>query len=314
MMTKQISKREWERLSAYLDQQLSAKEITGLETRLQTDTTLAAALQELQIIRGAMKQLPRLQAPRNFTLTPQMVGVQKPLKFRWYPVLRFASVLTSLLFVVIVMGDLFGVGTLMSKQEMVAPAMAPAAEYQVEEFGEVDRISDDELPVSEIEIMVSEPDVDTVLESALAEKASGNVSEEPVVGLAEPAPMSEETEDQAYEMSPAEPEAAEPAPVIEEAEGQVREISPTVPVVAEAPPVAEELESLAVEISPEESTDTFAGEALLADNAKVHLEDEGIAPTDEPSAILWLPILEIILGVLAVVTTFFAIYLHKRES
>ncbi len=77
MMTKQISRRDWERLSAYLDHQLTDKENAGLAGRLGSDKALQAALTELQMTRYALSQLPHLQAPRNFTLTSEMVGVQK---------------------------------------------------------------------------------------------------------------------------------------------------------------------------------------------------------------------------------------------
>jgi hypothetical protein len=54
-------------------------------------------LKELRQTRGLLRQLPQRRAPRNFTLTPKMVGQKPPLP-RTYPAFRFASVLATLLF------------------------------------------------------------------------------------------------------------------------------------------------------------------------------------------------------------------------
>ena len=88
--------RDVEKLSAYLDGQLKPSEIARLEARLQTDPELASVLKELRQARGVLRQLPQRRAPRNFTLTPKMVG-QKPPMPRTYPVFRFATVLATLL-------------------------------------------------------------------------------------------------------------------------------------------------------------------------------------------------------------------------
>jgi hypothetical protein len=95
-MTQTLSFRDVEKLSAYLDGQLKPSEVARLESRLQTDPQLASALKELRQARGILRQLPQRRAPRNFTLTPKMVGQKPPLP-RTYPVFRFASVLATLL-------------------------------------------------------------------------------------------------------------------------------------------------------------------------------------------------------------------------
>lgn len=88
--------RDVEKLSAYLDGQLKPSEIARLESRLQTDPELASILKDLRQTRGLLRQLPQRRAPRNFTLTPKMVGQKPPLP-RTYPAFRFATVLASLL-------------------------------------------------------------------------------------------------------------------------------------------------------------------------------------------------------------------------
>lgn len=89
--------RELENLSAYLDGQLDPKESTMLESRLKSDPELASALQDLRSARGILRKLPARKAPRNFTLTRQMVGLNPPLP-RSYPLIRFATVFASILF------------------------------------------------------------------------------------------------------------------------------------------------------------------------------------------------------------------------
>jgi hypothetical protein len=95
-MTQTPSFRDVERLSAYLDGQLKPSEITRLESRLQSEPELASVLKDLRQARGLLRQLPQRRAPRNFTLTPKMVGQKPPLP-RTYPVFRFATVLATLL-------------------------------------------------------------------------------------------------------------------------------------------------------------------------------------------------------------------------
>jgi len=95
-MTQTPSFRDVEKLSAYLDGQLKPSESARLESRLQTDPELASVLKELRQARSLLRQLPQRRAPRNFTLTPKMVGQKPPLP-RTYPVFRFATLVATLL-------------------------------------------------------------------------------------------------------------------------------------------------------------------------------------------------------------------------
>lgn len=88
--------REIEQLSAYLDGQLNTSELARMETRLNSDPELASVLSDLRAARGILQQLPKRKAPRNFTLTRQMVGLKPPMP-RTYPVFRFAAVFASLM-------------------------------------------------------------------------------------------------------------------------------------------------------------------------------------------------------------------------
>lgn len=95
-MKQSHSFRDVEKLSAYLDGQLKPSEKARLESRLLTDPELASILKDLRQTRGLLRQLPQRRAPRNFTLTPKMVGQKPPLP-RTYPAFQFATVLATLL-------------------------------------------------------------------------------------------------------------------------------------------------------------------------------------------------------------------------
>ena len=95
-MTQTPSFRDVEKLSAYLDGQLKPSELAHLESRLKTDPELVSILKDLRQTRSLLRQLPQRRAPRNFTLTPKMVGQKPPLP-RTYPAFRFATVLATLL-------------------------------------------------------------------------------------------------------------------------------------------------------------------------------------------------------------------------
>jgi anti-sigma factor RsiW len=91
-----MNQRDLELLSSYLDGQLKPSDSARLEARLSTDPNLRAVLDDLRSARGLLRRLPLRKAPRNFTLTPKMVGKNPPLP-RAYPAFRFVSALATLL-------------------------------------------------------------------------------------------------------------------------------------------------------------------------------------------------------------------------
>ncbi len=112
--------RDVELLSAYLDGQTSPSDSTRLEARLKTDPELASALDALHASRTLLRRMPKRRAPRNFTLTPQMVGRKPPLP-RSYPVFRFATVMATVLFAL----------SFLTNQTARLAASAPEAEYGI---------------------------------------------------------------------------------------------------------------------------------------------------------------------------------------
>ncbi|MBL6966525.1 MAG: hypothetical protein ISR60_08200 [Anaerolineales bacterium] len=137
-MTDQISRRDWEHLSAYLDGQLAEKERALLAARLKQNPALQSALDDLAALRGALHSLPQMRAPRNFTLTPQMVALRPTRAARLYPTFRLASVLSSLLFVIVLLGNFFAPNrmAMAPAQELAAPAAQKIAEEEVEMIAE----------------------------------------------------------------------------------------------------------------------------------------------------------------------------------
>jgi anti-sigma factor RsiW len=102
-----MNQRDLELLSSYLDGQLKPSDSARLESRLSTDPDLRSVLNDLRSARGLLRQLPLRKAPRNFTLTPKMVGKNPPLP-RAYPAFRFVTALATLLFFFTVGLNIFG--------------------------------------------------------------------------------------------------------------------------------------------------------------------------------------------------------------
>ena len=118
-----------ELLSAYLDGELSEEERRTLEARLSRDPELRADLRAMHRTVSLMRELPQVEAPRNFILTPSMTEQQVPEKkagtrrrrTTWVaPFLTAATTVVSLLFAIVLVGDL-----LLSRIGGMASAPAP---------------------------------------------------------------------------------------------------------------------------------------------------------------------------------------------
>jgi len=92
-----MNQRDLEQLSSYLDGQLNPSDSSRLEARLKREPELVSVLDDLRAARGLLRQLPQRRAPRNFTLTRKMVGINPPLP-RSYPAFRFVTAIATLLF------------------------------------------------------------------------------------------------------------------------------------------------------------------------------------------------------------------------
>jgi anti-sigma factor RsiW len=124
--------RDLELLSAYLDRELSQGEKTRLISRIVKEPELARALEDLRQTRSMLRRTPQRKAPRNFTLTPKMVGIRPPVP-RVVPALSWASAVAALMFVCtmgynfIAMGGAFGAAS-PKANDSYGIAQAPATQ------------------------------------------------------------------------------------------------------------------------------------------------------------------------------------------
>lgn len=148
-MTTPISSREWEALSAYLDNQLNARERARLEKRLREDASLRSALDGLRRTRQFLRKQPQMRAPRSFALSPEMAGfrdevhhgapqaARRPVRPTppAYPALRLAFALATFFFVIVFFGDLAAHRLQPAGAVVVQRKEAMAPEAPVQGFG-----------------------------------------------------------------------------------------------------------------------------------------------------------------------------------
>ncbi|MFV1858763.1 MAG: anti-sigma factor [Anaerolineales bacterium] len=96
-----IARRDLERLSAFLDGELSPAEAEKLGARLATDKHLSGTLEALRATAEAVRSLPEVSTPRSFALTEEMVRPR-----RAYPILQLSTAVAALGFVLVVGADL----------------------------------------------------------------------------------------------------------------------------------------------------------------------------------------------------------------
>ena len=201
-LTKTEAEKQQETLSAYLDNGLTPAEREEFEAKLSTDTALQASLEAQRLVKENIGQLPRMRAPRNFTLDPAAYGrPASDTAFRLYPVMRAATALAAVLFIFLFSLQFFTSGV--SQLETVS--QAPVAANGV--FEERDD-SDTNAETAEETALVA--GAETMSEAAgEAAPAEGVVEEEAIEEAME--------EEEAEEESAAEDMAEEAAPPAEPA-------------------------------------------------------------------------------------------------
>ncbi len=131
--------RNWERvdeqLSAYIDGALSPQERARLEAQLDRDADLRARLESLRRMVALIRAMPPAPAPRNFLLTPEMVRqppprVRQPVPAarRFAPALTFATAVSGLLCVILLVGNLVTAGWGGPRAAAPIPMIAPGTE------------------------------------------------------------------------------------------------------------------------------------------------------------------------------------------
>ena len=123
-----ISPRDLERLSAYLDGALQARDRDQLQRRLRAEAALASALKDLEGMRALVQRVPQRRPPRSFTLTQAMVGAEPKRSFAGWNSLNLVSAVATLMLVIVLAGDFWAGGL------QPLDAGAPAAEEAPQAF------------------------------------------------------------------------------------------------------------------------------------------------------------------------------------
>ncbi|PWB54954.1 MAG: hypothetical protein C3F13_05740 [Anaerolineales bacterium] len=123
-MKNQMTTRDIELLSAYLDNQLSSKDRAHLEARLTAEPELRKELQALDQTRQLLRQLPRHRAPRNYYLKPDMV-TRPAQALKLAPIFGVVSAVASVLLALVMIGSRLATPT---SQVALAPAQALPSE------------------------------------------------------------------------------------------------------------------------------------------------------------------------------------------
>ena len=80
-MKANLTAREFEQFSAYLDGQLTPGEAAKIEELLRANSEWRLAIEELAATRSLLRSAPRYRIPRSFTLTPEMARQAKRRSF-----------------------------------------------------------------------------------------------------------------------------------------------------------------------------------------------------------------------------------------
>jgi anti-sigma factor RsiW len=104
-MKNQINSRDYELISAYLDNQLSSKDHAFFEERLKADPELQKELNEISDTRLILRSLPQRRAPRNYYVTVEAVRPRSNLKLA--PIFGIVSAAASVLLALVIFGSSF---------------------------------------------------------------------------------------------------------------------------------------------------------------------------------------------------------------
>ncbi len=299
-----------ELLSAYLDGELSEREEQRLEKQLSQDPALRAELRALHRTVSLMRELPEVEAPQNFILSESMakrsVSVREsrrarpePRRRAWAaPLLTAATTLVSLLFVVVLAGDLLlpagGMATAPASMEereaapKIALEAAPTQEAKAEEHGAMDSASPPPASAqAEGGEALEEPEM--AAEEEAAAEATRAAQAPPGAG-ATPPPAGEEPAEEAVV-----PEVPTVAPTVTAVTG----LTPTIP--AEDPVVSEDELGL-IEPTPDdlEATPALGRQDLEA-------EEQGLPSPP------W-RVLEVVLGLASLVLAFATVRAWQRRG
>lgn len=194
-LRKSDEEQQQESLTAYLDDALSSAQMAQFEQRLSIDADLRRQLGQQRQIKENLRQLPRVRAPRYFTLDPAVYGRPEPQPgFPLYPALRTATVLVALLFVFAVSFDLYtgtaGVPDTATVEQAAREIVAGDQALELAQPAEEPVASE---PLEESAIVASEAfEAPAEIEAEVIEEAEAVVS---TVIAADEAPLEERSTD-----------------------------------------------------------------------------------------------------------------------
>lgn len=304
-----------ELLSAYLDGELEERERQRLEVRLAQDETLREELRALRQTVSLMQELPEVAAPRNFIVSKSMVERRQPaprpeprvlrpsserVRRAWAaPLLTAATAVVSLLFVVLLVGDLLlpGMGGLASAPEPMEQAKeVPQIALEAEPADEGARVehevapSPTSAPTAAAEAPLEEPEM--AAEEKEEARIEGEVAPSPTLApmLATEAPregpeMAVEEEGETAEgirLEEALREAETPSPAMEG--GGPTEEAAALAVPTGSPPVAPTV------VSGAALTATIPPEAPMVSEAPAEEEVGLVEPSPGDIEVTPLPI------------------------
>ncbi|HEY4666899.1 MAG TPA: hypothetical protein VIH26_06310 [Anaerolineales bacterium] len=256
----QVSTRDMEQLSAYLDGRLERSEAARLEARLSQDSQLRLELQELRATVRVLSSLPRIRPPRSFTLQPQAVG-----RHTGYPFLQLGTALATLSFLVVVGADLLvsrgAQPTQIADRLLAAPAAQPEAAAEVPALDQSLGLTPEGTPAAEA-VGAAQGETD--------EFAQAQAESPAPTGTAQP----ETSKYRAGEVETAEPAAGEPAAAASDADATPAAPEPgreaELQAGAELPPASEPQELTTTEpVSSRRSAFLRAAEIGLGATALV---------------------------------------------
>lgn len=297
MVREELSKKDWELLSAYVDGELQGKNLKYVEDRLKTDARLQHALEDMQQMKSAMAQVRHVRAPRNFTITAEMAG-QKPRERQMYMAFRFASVLASVLFVVFVMSDVF---LLRSVAPVRFETSAPAMEMAEKEMAQEELLTTQvQVTPEELLAVPAEPEnvqqpAENEAEGVEEEVRGETMAEVPEAGEVtqfSSAPLPTQVSDMEVEKS---------APAGDIGEDLITSTPVATGTQIQLPYIAQEGGEETTEFS-EAATPTFVPTPV----------PQLYAQEPMPSSVLWVRVLEVALGAAALLFGVFALLLRKR--
>jgi hypothetical protein len=125
-MTNKLPARDLERVSAYLDNELSSGERATFEQRLKNEPNLSRAFTELKTTRTLLRRALQRRVPRSFAIRPESVLEKKPANGAWTR-FNLVSAAATFLLVLVFAGDIWVNGLPLDSFGASAPEEAPQA-------------------------------------------------------------------------------------------------------------------------------------------------------------------------------------------